>query len=56
MSHIDNDRSDIKQAAEQADSQKIAKNLEGEQKSATPETLSKDEQTSFIKEELRTDK
>ncbi|MGO2340354.1 MAG: hypothetical protein ACTH5M_07150 [Psychrobacter sp.] len=56
MSNTNNDSSDIKQAAERADSEKIAKNLKDEQKSATPETLSEDEQTSFIKEELRTDK
>ena len=56
MSNTNNDSSDIKQAAERVDSKKIAKNLEDEQKSDTPETLSEDEQTSFIKEELRTDK
>ena len=56
MSNTDNDTSDIKKAAEQADSQKIARNLQDNKEVDAPEALSKDEQTSFIEDDLRTDK
>ena len=56
MSNTDNDTSDIKKAAEQADSQKIARNLKDNKAVDAPEALSKDEQTSFIEDDLRTDK
>lgn len=56
MSNTDNDTSDIKKAAEHADSQKIARNLEDNKAVDAPEALNKDEQTSFIEDDLRTDK
>ncbi len=61
MSDNKKDTSDIKKAAEQADSQQIKENLqdntaEGTKKVGTPEELSKEEQTSFIDDDLRTDK
>ncbi|MCG3872879.1 MULTISPECIES: hypothetical protein [unclassified Psychrobacter] len=56
MSNIDNDTSDIKKAAEQADSQQIAQNLQDNKAVDAPEALNKDEQTSFIEDDLRTDK
>ena len=56
MSNTDNDTSDIKKAAEQADSQQIARNLKDNKEVDAPEALSKDEQTSFIEDDLRTDK
>ncbi|MCG3809911.1 hypothetical protein I3252_10510 [Psychrobacter sp. Ps4] len=56
MSNTDNDTSDIKKAAEQADSQQIARNLKDNKGVDVPEALNKDEQTSFIEDDLRTDK
>ncbi len=56
MSNTDNDTSDIKKAAEHADSQKIARNLEDNKAVDAPEALNKDEQTFFIEDDLRTDK
>ncbi|MBE0405778.1 hypothetical protein ACT3TI_03145 [Psychrobacter sp. AOP22-C1-22] len=56
MSNTTNDTSDIKKAAEQADGQKIEKNLKDNKQADTPEQLSEKEQTSFIEEDLRTDK
>ena len=56
MSNTDNDTSDIKKAAEHADSQKIAQHLQDNKAVDAPEALSKDEQTSFIEDDLRTDK
>lgn len=55
MSDI-NDQSDVKKAAEQADGQQIEKNLEQNKKVDAPEQLSEEEQTSFIEDDLRTDK
>ena len=60
MSDIDH-QSDVKKAAEKADSKQIEKNLaanksEGNKKADTPEQLSEEEQTSFIEDDLRTDK
>lgn len=61
MSDTQKDTSDIKAAAEQADSQKIEKNLENNKaedskKVDTPKKLTEEEQTSFINDDLRTDK
>lgn len=61
MSHTnnnssDNNSSDIKKAAEQADSQQIEKNLENGKPIYAPESLTEEEQTSFINDDLRTDK
>lgn len=56
MSNTNNDTSDIKKAAEQADSQQIEKNLQENKSVDAPEELSEEEQTSFINDELRTDK
>ena len=56
MSNTNNDTSDIKKAAEQADSQQIEKNLQENKPVDAPEELSEEEQTSFIDDELRTDK
>ena len=56
MSNTKNDTSDIKKAAEQADSQQIEKNLAVNKQVDVPEELSKEEQTSFIDDDLRTDK
>ena len=56
MSNTNNDTSDIKKAAEQADSQQIEKNLAVNKQVDVPEELSKEEQTSFIDDDLRTDK
>ena len=56
MSNTNNDTSDIKKAAEQADSQQIEKNLADNKQVNVPEKLSEEEQTSFIDDDLRTDK
>lgn len=56
MSSTNNDTSDIKKAAEQADSQQIEKNLQENKPVDVPEKLSEEEQTSFIDDDLRTDK
>ena len=56
MSNTNNDISDIKQAAENADGQKIEKNLQDRKEVDVPEVLTKEEETPFIDETLRTDK
>ncbi len=61
MSDTQKDTSDIKAAAEQTDSQQIEKNLENNKaedskKVDTPKELTEEEQTSFINDDLRTDK
>ena len=56
MSTTNHDSSDIKQAAENADSKQIAQNLKSNKKVDAPESLSEEEQISFIEDELRTDK
>ncbi len=56
MSDINNDTSDIKQAAEHADGYNIEKNLEDKTAADTPQALTKEEETPFIDETLRTDK
>ncbi|MGO2212910.1 hypothetical protein ACTXJ2_01650 [Psychrobacter alimentarius] len=54
--NTNNDSSDIDKAAAQADSQKIAENLEETKEVNKPESLSEEEQTPFIEDDLRTDK
>ncbi len=56
MSNTNNDTSDIKQAAENADGQQIEKNLQDRKEVDVPEVLTKEEETPFIDETLRTDK
>lgn len=56
MSHTNNNSSDIKKAAEQSDSQQIEKNLENGKPVDAPESLTEEEQTSFINDDLRTDR
>ena len=56
MSNANNDTSDIKQAAEHADGQQIEKNLQDRKEVDVPEVLTKEEETPFIDETLRTDK
>lgn len=56
MSNTNKDTSDIKQAAEHADGQKIEKNLKDDKKIDAPEELSEEEATPFIDESIRTDK
>ena len=56
MSNTNNDSSDIDKAAAQADSQKIAENLEETKEVNKPESLSEEEQTPFIEDDLRTDR
>lgn len=61
MSTTDNDTSDVKKAAEQVNGQEVEKNLndsqlEGNKATDKPESLSDDEQTPFIEDDLRTDK
>lgn len=61
MSTTNKDTSDVKKAAEHADSQQIKKNLEGkkledDKKVDAPEELTKQEETPFIDEKVRTDK
>ena len=56
MSDTNNDNSDIKKAAEQADSQQIKKNVENGNPVNVPESLTEEENTSFINDDLRTDK
>lgn len=61
MSDTNQDISDVKKAAEQVDGQQIKENLQDDiaertKKVGTPEELSEEEQTSFIDDDLRTDK
>ncbi len=56
MSNTNNDTSDVKKAAEQADSQQIEKNLAGNKQVDEPENLSEEQKTPFIEDDLRTDK
>ena len=56
MSDTNNDNSDIKKAADQTDSQQIKKNLEDGKPVDVPESLTEEEKTSFINDDLRTDK
>lgn len=50
------DASNIRNAAEQVDGQQVEQNLEGDKNANAPEQLSEEEQTSFIQDDLRTDK
>lgn len=56
MSNSNNDVSDVKQAADQANAQQIEKNLAENKQVDTPEELSEEEKTPFIDQEVRTDK
>lgn len=56
MNNANKDSSDIKKAAEQASGQQISKNLEATKQADVPEQLTKEEQTPFIADDLRTDK
>ena len=56
MSQVNSDTSDIKKAAEQADSQQIEQNLQNGKPVEVPESLTEEETTPFINDELRTDK
>ncbi|MCG3860182.1 MULTISPECIES: hypothetical protein [Psychrobacter] len=56
MSNTNNDTSDVKKAAEQADSQQIEKNLADNKQVDEPENLSEEQKTPFIEDDLRTDK
>ncbi|MGE6441760.1 hypothetical protein ACQKC9_09395 [Psychrobacter sp. NPDC078409] len=56
MSTTNDDNSDIKQAAERVNGQEVEKNLAENKKVDAPESLSEEEQTPFIDDDLRTDK
>ena len=56
MSQVNSDISDIKKAAEQADSQQIEQNLQNGKPVEVPESLTEEETTPFIDDELGTDK
>lgn len=56
MSTTDNNTSDVKQAAKNADAQQIEKNLQDKKQSDAPEQLTEEQKTSFIDEDVRTDK
>ena len=56
MSNTNNDTSDVKKAAEQADSQQIEKNLADNKQVDEPENLNEEQKTPFIEDDLRTDK
>ena len=56
MSQVNSDTSDIQKAAEQADSQQIEQNLQNGKPVDVPASLTEEEETPFIDDELRTDK
>ena len=56
MSNINKNTSDIQKAAEQADSQQIEQNLQNGKPVDVPASLTEEETTPFIDDELRTDK
>ena len=56
MSAADNHTSDIKKAAEQANAEQIEKNLTDKQDPKTPESLTEEQKTPFINDDIRTDK
>lgn len=56
MSNINKNTSDIQKAAEQADSQQIEQNLQNGKPVDVPASLTEEEKTPFIDDELRTDK
>ena len=56
MSQLNSDTSDIQKAAKQADSQQIEQNLQDGKPVDVPESLTEEEKTPFIDDELRTDK
>ena len=56
MSNTNKNISDIQKAAEQVNSEQIEKNLENGKPVDVPESLTEEETTPFIDDELRTDK
>ena len=56
MSMTNDDVSDIKQAAEQVDVQEMEQNLKDKKQVDSPEPLTEQQKTSFIDEDVRTDK
>ena len=56
MSSTNDDTSDVKKAAEKANSQHIQQNLNEDKELTSPESLTESEQTHFIDEDVRTDK
>ena len=56
MINANKNTSDIKKVAEQVDSGQIEQNLESGKSVDTPESLTEEEKTPFIDDELRTDK
>ena len=56
MSAADNHTSDIKQAADHADTEQIEKNLTDKQDPKAPESLTEEQKTPFINDDIRTDK
>lgn len=48
--------SEVKKAIEDTDASQIEKNLEQNKQVDTPQPLTKDQETAFIDEEVRTDK
>lgn len=56
MSNTNDNKSDLQQAANQADAEKIKKNLQQDKSSETPESLAENEETPFMDDQSRTDK
>ena len=56
MSTTNNDTSDIKKAADNADVQQIEQNLQDNKQADAPESLTDAQKTPFIDEDVRTDK
>ena len=56
MSAADNHTSDIKKAADHVDTEQIENNLTNKQDPKTPESLTKEQKTPFINDDIRTDK
>ena len=56
MSTANNDTSEIKQAAENANPKEVQDSLNDDTKVGEPENLTEEESTPFIEDEARTDK
>ena len=56
MSNASDNKSDVQQAANTANADKIEKNLQQDNDSKKPEDLAENEKTPFIDEQTRTDK
>ena len=56
MSNASDNKSDVQQAANTANADKIEKNLQQDNDSKKPEDLAENEKTPFIDEQSRTDK